>query len=98
MNGVLCVFVELLFCASSQMLLVTFYVLLQIECSSVSDYSEKIIKANHLDNSKAFENVFMFKNVKAKLLFLIAARPDATFHIVKCQYMDFPPLWKRSDH
>ena len=25
---------------------------LQIECSSISDYSEKIIKANHLDNSK----------------------------------------------
>lgn len=26
----------------------------QIECSSISDYSEKIIKANHLDNSKTY--------------------------------------------
>ncbi|EHA99819.1 Myb-binding protein 1A [Heterocephalus glaber] len=29
-----------------------------IECSSISDYSEKIIKANHLDNSKANLRVF----------------------------------------
>lgn len=26
----------------------------QIECSSISDYSEKIVKANHLDNSKTY--------------------------------------------
>lgn len=30
----------------------------QIECSSISDYSEKIIKANHLDNGKAHPQVF----------------------------------------
>nr|KAF6497239.1 protein arginine methyltransferase 8 [Rousettus aegyptiacus] len=29
-----------------------------IECSSISDYSEKIIKANHLDNSKTYLRVF----------------------------------------
>lgn len=29
-----------------------------IECSSISDYSEKIIKSNHLDHSKAYIKIF----------------------------------------
>lgn len=29
------------------------YIFLQIECSSISEYSEKIIKSNHLDNGKS---------------------------------------------
>jgi len=29
-----------------------FFFLSQIECSSISEYSEKIIKANHLDSGK----------------------------------------------
>lgn len=49
----------------------------QIECSSISDYSEKIVKANHLDNGKTCLRVFSHRwRVRGLQLFVWVAQTD----------------------
>lgn len=46
----------------------------QIECSSISDYAVKIVKANKLDHSKDFSEL-----LTSTLLQILFARPSYSF-------------------